>query len=99
MPPLLDDLDVLDLVIKHEVTIEACPTSNMQTSAIPSVDAHPLPQWLRLGVKACVCTDNTLFSAVNAPQEHERAALIPGMTPALVHRVIENARASAFTSR
>ena len=93
---LLDDPEVLDLVLREGVTIEACPTSNLQTSAISSADAHPLPRWLKLGVRACICTDNTLLSSVNAPQEHHRASQIPGMTSALISQAIENAHQAAF---
>ncbi len=85
---LLDDPAVLDLVLRREVTIEACPTSNVQTSVIPSVSAHPLPRWLELGVKACICTDNTLLSQVSSTSEHLAASQIEGMSPQLLERAI-----------
>ncbi|MBS2015434.1 MAG: hypothetical protein JST00_21275 [Deltaproteobacteria bacterium] len=93
---LLEDPSVLDLVLTREIVIEACPTSNVHTSAIARVEDHPLPRWLALGVKACINTDNTLLSAVDAPEEHRRAAGIPGMTAALVQTAIENGHAGAF---
>jgi adenosine deaminase len=93
---LLDDPAVLDLVLAREITIEACPTSNVHTGVIAEVAAHPLPRWLGLGVRACVCTDNTLLSDVDAPEEHRRAAAIPGMTPALLAAAIENGHRAAF---
>jgi adenosine deaminase len=96
---LLDDLTVLDIVLERDVTIEACPTSNLQTSAIPSAEAHPLPLWLKRGVKACICTDNTLFSDVNAPREHERASRIPEMTDELITLAISHAHAAVFKTR
>ena len=40
-------------------------------------NSHPLPRWLALGVRACVNTDNTLLSSVDAPEEWRRAAGIP----------------------
>ena len=93
---LLDDSSVLDLVLQKGVVIEACPTSNVHTSAIARIEAHPLPRWLSLGVKACINTDNTLLSAVDAPEEMRRAAAIPGMTEALARKAIENGHAAAF---
>lgn len=77
---LLDDPDVLSLVAEREITIEACITSNWQVGAIPSLEVHPLPRWLDLGVRAAICCDNTLLSAVDAPEEHARALKIPGMS-------------------
>src|SRR6185369_1786580 len=70
---LLEDEAVVDLVIVRGVTIEACPTSNVHTGVIASTREHPLPKWLERGVRACVNTDNTLLSAVNAPEEYANA--------------------------
>lgn len=93
---LLDDPRALDLVLTHDIVIEACPTSNHHTGAIPSLAAHPLARWLTLGVRACVNTDNTLLSDTTAPEEHRRAANLPGMTPALLARAIAIGHAAAF---
>jgi adenosine deaminase len=96
---LLEDEAVLALVLKRGVTIEACPTSNVQTSVISDINAHPLPKWLALGVKACINTDNTFFSDVDAPEEYRRAAGIPGMTPKLLEAAIGFGHAAAFRRR
>ncbi len=93
---LLEDPAVVDLVLDRDVTIEACPTSNVHTGVIPSIEAHPLPRWLARGVRACVCPDNTLLSAVTAPEEHRRAARIPGMDDEKLRAVIAAAHAAAF---
>ena len=95
---LLEDLSVVELVIKKDVVIEACPTSNMQTGIISSVNSHPLPAWLKLGVKACVNCDNWLLSGINPVEEHRRALGIPGMTDALLAQCLETGRNAAFAS-
>lgn len=96
---LLDDPSVLELVLERGVTIEACVTSNLHTGVIPSIADHPLPRWLSLGVRACICTDNTLLSEVSSPEEHARARSIPGMTDELLARAIEHGHAAAFPRR
>jgi len=96
---LLDDPAVLDLVLERGVTIEACPTSNLHTGAIARAADHPLPRWLALGVRACVCTDNTLFSDVTASQELARARALPGMSAAMVDAAIANGHAARFARR
>ena len=93
---LLDDGAVLDLVLARGVTVEACVTSNVHTGAVTSAGQHPLPRWLALGVRACVCTDNTLLSAVDAPEEHRRARAIPGMDDAKLAAAIAHGHAGAF---
>jgi len=96
---LLDDPRVLDLVLAKGVTIEACPTSNVHTGVIAQVADHPLPRWLALGVKACINTDNTLFSDVSATEEHARARAIPGMTDELLARAIAHGHDASFAQR
>jgi adenosine deaminase len=93
---LLDDEAVAELVIERGVTIEACLTSNLHTGAIASVAAHPLPRWLERGIKACVCTDNTLLSNVTAREELRLAASLPAMNDEKVASVIAFGHAAAF---
>ena len=93
---LLDDPAVLELVLKRDIVIEACPTSNMQTSAINSVAEHPLAKWLDLGVKATVCTDNTMFSAISSVDELQNIRAIPGLTEAGIQTTIATGHQAAF---
>lgn len=93
---LLDDPEVAQLVIEREVTIEACLTSNWHVGAIEHVQAHPLPQWLSMGIAACICTDNTLLSAVDAQAEWANAQALPGMTPQLLEQANKAGHLGAF---
>lgn len=95
---LLADPEVVALVRDRGVTIEACVTSNLHTGAISQLDAHPLPRWIEHGISACICTDNTLLSAVDATQEHRRVAKIPGMNPRRLQQAIACGHAAAFSS-
>lgn len=93
---LLDDPTVVELVLARGVVIEACPTSNVHTGVIACVEEHPLPRWLELGVRACVCADNTLLSATSAAEELRRVAAIPGMDPAKLRAVVSCGHEAAF---
>ena len=93
---LLDSQAVVELVLQRGITIEACPTSNVHTGIIGAVSEHPLPAWLKLGVKACVNTDNTLLSAVTESEEMLRVSQIPGMTPALCALAVRFGQAAKF---
>lgn len=93
---LLDDPGVLELVLARGVTIEACVSSNWHVGAIATTADHPLPRWLDRGVRACVCTDNTLLSAVDGPAEFAVAAAIPGMDAHKLERVLACGHEGAF---
>lgn len=94
---LLDDPSVVELVVEKGIVIEACLTSNVHVGAVARVEEHPLPRWLDRGVKACVCTDNTLLSAVALSGELVRARAIPGMTDEGMARMGRIGREAAFS--
>jgi len=94
---LLDDPEVAALACERGVVIEACLTSNLHTGAIRQIADHPLPRWLAAGVRACICTDNTLFSDTSSEAEHALAGALPGMTDELMERAIQNGHAAAFS--
>lgn len=92
-----DDGRALDQVLRHGITVEACPTSNWHVGAIPSVSEHPLAEWLRLGVQVCVNPDNTLLSGVTASEEHRRASRLTGIGAEEMARMIAAGHAAAFS--
>jgi len=93
---LLDDPSVMRLVLENDVTIEACPTSNVHTGVIGSVEEHPLAHWLDEGVKVTVCTDNTLLSSVTLPEELTRVSGISEMTDERLALCMEYGHNSVF---
>lgn len=93
---LLDDPAVVDLVIERGVIIEACPTSNVHTGVVASVEAHPLVKWLDRGVRVCVNADNTFLSGVTARDEYEHVRRIEGMDDAKWRRLVETGHQGAF---
>lgn len=93
---LLEDPYLVELLLRREVTLEACPTSNVHTGVIDEVSEHPIARWLEQGLRACICTDNTLFSETDARTEHERAAAIPGMSQERISAAIAHGHAAAF---
>jgi adenosine deaminase len=96
---LPDDPGVLDMVRERGVTVEACLTSNLHTGAVEDLAAHPLPRLLDAGVRVTICTDNTLFSDVDAPGEYRRAAALPGLDATAVETLAAFGHAAAFPRR
>ena len=93
---ILEAPDVVALVREREVTLEACVTSNVHTGVIEDIADHPLPRWIDLGLRVCVCADNTLFSRTDAAEELRRVATIPGMDEAKLDQVVAEGHRAAF---
>ncbi|MEJ7770880.1 MAG: adenosine deaminase [Geodermatophilaceae bacterium] len=56
------------------IPLEMCPTSNVQTGAVPSIAEHPIGLLRRLGFRVTVNTDNRLMS--DATLTSEMVALV-----------------------
>ena len=59
-------------VLNHDVTLECCPTSNIQTKAVSTMEQHPIDMFRNKGVKVTVNTDNRTVSDVTMTQEYEK---------------------------
>ena len=96
---LIRDPALLRYVADHGIGIEACLTSNLQTGAVPSLEAHPLRAFLAAGVRVSLATDNRLVSHTTITQEYERAIKAFGLSKDEVGRLAQNGVDSAFLPR
>jgi adenosine deaminase len=58
----------------RRIPLEMCPTSNIQTGAAPSIEAHPIRLLRQLSFRVTVNTDNRLMSGVTLSSEFHRLA-------------------------
>lgn len=61
--------DVVATLIERGVTLDLCPTSNMQASTVPTRADHPLPTLLRMGVPVTINTDDVTISDITLSEE------------------------------
>jgi len=61
-------------VIDHRITLEVCPTSNVQTRVVPTFADHPLARYVVMGAVVTINTDNRLMSGVSLTDEYVRCA-------------------------
>ena len=78
------------------IALEMCPTSNVQTKAVRSLENHPLRRYLEAGLAATVNTDNRTVSNTTMAAEYRRVAQELGLTAEQVRQTVFNAVAHAF---
>jgi adenosine deaminase len=66
---LREDGDLLNYVNDHRIPLEVCPSSNVQTGAVPSLAAHPLKFYLDYGLRVTINTDNRLITDTTVTKE------------------------------
>ena len=77
---LFEDPDLMRFMNDFRIPIEICLTSNVQTRAVASFDAHPLRQYYDAGLVLSLNTDNRLMSATTVTEEFWRAHQHLGFT-------------------
>jgi len=91
-----EDTALLDYLAEHAIGIESCLTSNVQTSTVSSLEAHPLKDFLDRGILATINTDDPTVSGIDLSHELTIAAPAAGLTPDHVQKAQENALEIAF---
>ncbi|AZA14199.1 adenosine deaminase family protein [Corynebacterium choanae] len=69
---------------QRRIHIECCPTSNLQTGAVDTLDNHVLPTLLENHISAGINTDNRLISGVTLASELATAAHHFTLSPAQI---------------
>lgn len=59
-----------NLVKENNVTLEMCPTSNLQTKAIKNIENYPLNNFHKDGIKVSLNTDNRTVSDIDLTNEY-----------------------------
>ena len=67
---LREDPALQEEVRQRGIALEMCPTSNVQTSVVPSQQDHPIDAYLRAGLRVTVNTDNRRVSDTSLSQEY-----------------------------
>ncbi|MGI5861746.1 MAG: adenosine deaminase [Myxococcales bacterium] len=66
---LREDGDLLNYVNDHRIPIEVCPSSNVQTGAVPDLASHPIRFYFDYGLRVTVNTDNRLITDTTITKE------------------------------
>ncbi len=93
---LYQDPELEARVAREGITVECCPSSNVQISLIPSWKDHPLPRYLKNGVKATLNTDNRLLTGIRVTDEYLRAAKTFDLTWNQIKTIALNGFRGAF---
>lgn len=83
-------------LIDRGITLDLCPTSNLQAGTVRSFAEHPLPELVRRGVPVTISTDDTTISNVTLSEELHACHVELGLTVAELWRITRHALDVAF---
>lgn len=64
--------DTINLIKKNNITLEICPTSNVQTNVVNSYEDHPIKYLYEKGLSITINTDNRTVSNITLTKEYEK---------------------------
>ncbi len=92
----IDDPALLAYLRTHDIVLDVCPTSNIRTGAIPTLDAHPLRRLFDAGVPLTINTDDPVFFGTTLCNEYRLAARRFGFTADDLARLTLTGARAAF---
>lgn len=93
----VEDPALMDMILERQIGVECCPTSNVLTSAVRSMEDHPLPIFLRHGILATINTDDpALMGDLTLEDEYSHARIEMGCSEEEVTQARLNAERVAF---
>lgn len=94
----IQDPYLLDHLVRYNIGIESCLTSNYQTGTVTQIDKHPLSQFLQHGILACLNTDDPAVSNIELKHEFDVAKQVLKLTDEQITQLQLNAIDMAFLS-
>jgi adenosine deaminase len=94
----IEDPKLMDYLAVHQIGIESCITSNLQTSTIADIKNHPIKTFLEHGISASLNTDDPAVEGIELPFEYEVAAPNAGLSQIQIRQAQINGLEQAFLS-
>lgn len=92
----ITDAALLDHLAEHKIGIESCLTSNLQTSTVADLSAHPIRTFLANDIPVCLNTDDPAVQGIELRHEYGKAAIAAGLTSEQLSRCQQHALDMAF---
>lgn len=94
----IEDMDIVKLIKDKDITLEVCPTSNIQTNIYQDYQSHPIKKLYDLGVLVTINTDNRTVSNITLTEEYQKLNKTFGFNVSDFKRMNINAIKAAFLS-
>ena len=69
---IIDSPDLINEAKEKGITLEVCPTSNVQTNAVNILKDHPIKKLYDMNVNVCINTDNRTVSNITLEDEYNK---------------------------
>jgi len=92
----LEDPALVEKIVKENITLEVCPTSNLHTCMFPCMEEYPLRRLMEAGVRVTVNTDNMTVSNISLAKEYGKLMAAFNLTDEEIKGFAKNAVYASF---
>ncbi|GAA1370904.1 adenosine deaminase [Streptomyces beijiangensis] len=92
----VQDPELLAYLAEHRIALEVCPTSNIATRVVASLDEHPLQQMVDAGVLVTINSDDPPMFGTDLNNEYLVAARLLGLDEQGLAALAKNAVEASF---
>ncbi|MER6707480.1 adenosine deaminase [Streptomyces fumanus] len=90
------DPELLAHLAEHRIPLEVCPTSNIATRAVATLDEHPIKEFTRAGVLVTINSDDPPMFGTDLNNEYAVAARLLGLDERGLADLAKNAVDASF---
>ena len=95
----INDPTLMDYLAQHQIALECCLTSNLQTNSIQHLSQHPLKHFLQHGILATLNTDDPAVQDIDIHDEYYNSGPQAGLTRQELHQLQRNGLQAAFIDK
>jgi len=92
----VQDPNLIEHLVEHQIPLEVCPTSNIATRAVDHLDNHPIKEMYDAGVLVTVNSDDPPMFGTTLTREYEIAAALLDLDAPGVAALATNAVKASF---
>ena len=86
----------MQMLVDRQITLELCPTSNLNTGIYKTYQDYPLRQLMDRGVRVCINTDNITVSNTTLRQEWQHMIDVFHLTDAEISKIVRDIIDASF---
>jgi aminodeoxyfutalosine deaminase len=90
------DEELLARLVRDQVPLDICPTSNVQIGLFPTLEAHPLTRFWQAGINMTISSDDPYLMGTSLTQELRHAVRLANLSAADLAELQRRAARVAF---
>lgn len=91
-----EDAELMHILSERQIALELCPTSNLRTRAIPSLERHPLRVYFDRGMMITLNSDDPAMFETSLVEEYSLAQQHFGLTDEHLREIARNSFEASF---